>query len=102
MDKQQVKVNSMANELAKMRSIRTRQVEVRNALKHREDKNKKLREQITPIWTLEKEKRTTELETLTKSLVDGRAKVRDYQKELRTIKDGIKETNREYDLSKGE
>ena len=92
----------MANELAKMRSIRTRQVEVRNALKHREDKNKKLREQITPIWTLEKEKRTTELETLTKSLVDGRAKVRDYQKELRTIKDGIKETNREYDLSKGE
>lgn len=92
----------MANELAKMRSIRTRQVEVRNALKHREDKNKKLREQITPIWTLEKEKRTTELETLTKSLVDGRAKVRDYQKELRTIKEGIKETNREYDLSKGE
>lgn len=92
----------MANELAKMRSIRTRQVEVRNALKHREDKNKKLREQITPIWTLEKEKRTTELETLTKSLVDGRAKVRDYQKELRTIKEGIKETNRAYDLSKGE
>lgn len=92
----------MANELAKMRSIRTRQVEVRNALQHREDKNKKLREQITPIWTLEKEKRTTELETLTKALVDGRAKVRDYQKELRTIKEGIKETNRAYDLSKGE
>jgi hypothetical protein len=92
----------MANELAKMRSIRVRQIDTRNALKHREDKNKELRVKITPIWTLEKEKRTAELETLTKALVEGRAKVRDYQKELRTIKESIKETNREYDLSKGE
>ena len=92
----------MANEIAKMRSIRTKRIEVRNALKHREDANKSIRVKITPIWTLEKEKRTTELETLTKALVEGRAKVRDYQKELRDIKEGIKETNRAYDLSKGE
>jgi hypothetical protein len=92
----------MANELAKMRSIRVRQVDTRNALKHREEKNKELRVKITPIWTLEKDKRTTELETLTKALVEGRAKVRDYQKELRVLKESIKETNRDYDLSKGE
>lgn len=92
----------MAKEIEKMRSIRVRQIDTRNALKHREEKNKELRVKITPIWTLEKEKRTAELETLTKALVEGRAKVRDYQKELRVLKEGIKETNREYDLAKGE
>lgn len=92
----------MAKELAKMREIRIDQKELRVSLKNREEKNKAIRERITPIWTLEKEKRTTELETLTKSLVEGRKKVRDYQGMLRNIKKQIKETNRAYDLSKVE
>lgn len=92
----------MAKELAKMRAIRTKQVEVRTSLKHREEANKSLREKITPIWTADKEKRTETLETLTKSLVEGRAKVRDYQKQLTEFKHDLKATNRAYDLSKGE
>ncbi len=91
----------MAKELAKMRSIRTKQVEVRTSLKHREEVNKTLREKITPIWVLEKDKRTTELENYTKSLVEGRAKVREYQKQLGEFKHELKAANREYDLSKG-
>lgn len=90
----------MANEIAKMREIRTKRIEVRTALKHREDANKALRVKITPIWTLEKDKRTEELEKLTKALVDGRAKVRDYQKQLRDFKGDLKAANREYDLGK--
>ena len=89
----------MANELTKMREIRIDQKELRVSLKNREEKNKELRKQITPIWTLEKSKRTTELETLIGSLVEGRKKVRDYQSMLRNIKGKIKETNRAYDLN---
>ena len=85
-----------------MRTIRTKQVEVRTSLKHREEANKALREKITPIWTADKEKRTEALEMLTKSLVEGRAKVRDYQKQLTEFKHDLKATNRAYDLSKGE
>lgn len=85
-----------------MREIRTKQVEVRTSLKNREEANKKLREQITPIWVLEKEKRTPQLETLTKSLVEGRVKVNEYQKQLRDFKGELKATNRAYDLSQGE
>lgn len=92
----------MAKELAKMREIRTKQVEIRTSLKNREEANKKLREQITPIWVLEKEKRTPQLETLTKSLVEGRVKVNEYQKQLRDFKGELKATNRAYDLSQGE
>lgn len=92
----------MANELTKMRDIRISQREIRVSLKHREEKNKKLREQITPIWTLEKEKRTEQLKLLTNNLIDGRKKVRDYQGILRNIKGQLKEANRAYDLSKGE
>lgn len=92
----------MAKELAKMREIRIDQKEMRVSLKHREEANKTLREKITPIWVLEKEKRTPELETLTKSLVEGRKKVRDYQKMLRECKHQLKAVNRKYDLSKGE
>ena len=92
----------MAHELAKMRDIRTKQVEVRTSLKNREEANKVLRMKITPIWVLEKEKRTSELETLTKSLVEGRAKVNEYQKQLCDYKRELKATNRAYDLSKGE
>lgn len=85
-----------------MRTIRTKQVEVRTSLKHREEANKALREKITPIWSADKEKRTETLETLTKSLVEGRAKVREYQKQLCEFKHDLKATNRAYDLSKGE
>lgn len=92
----------MAKELAKMCEIRTRQVETRNALKHREEANKALRVKITPIWSADKENRTETLETLTKSLVEGRAKVRSYQRQLRVFKTDLKATNRAYDLSKGE
>lgn len=89
----------MAHELAKMRSIRIGQREMRISLNNREEANKKLRQQITPIWTAEKDKRTAELEKYTKALVEGREKVREYQKSLREFKHQIKETNREYDLA---
>lgn len=90
----------MANELVKMRSIRTAQVEVRTSLKNRELSNKAIRMEIEPIWTADKEKRTPRLENLTKALVEGRAKVRDYQKQLREYKGELKATNRAYDLGK--
>lgn len=90
----------MANELVKMRSIRTAQVEVRTSLKNREEANKAIRVEIAPIWTADKEKRTERLENLTKALVEGRAKVRDYQKQLREYKGALKATNRAYDLGK--
>jgi hypothetical protein len=92
----------MAKELAKMRSVRTTQVEVRTSLKNREEANKAIRIEITPIWTADKEKRSERLETLTKALVEGRAKVRDYQKELRELKGELKAANRAYDLNKSE
>lgn len=90
----------MAKELEKMRSIRTAQVEVRTSLKNREEANKAIRVEIAPIWTADKEKRTERLENLTKALVEGRAKVRDYQKQLREYKGELKATNRAYDLGK--
>ena len=85
-----------------MRSIRIAQVEMRKSLNNREEANKSLREKITPIWVLEKEKRTPELETYTKSLVEGRAKVNEYQKQLGEFKHELKAINRAYDLSKEE
>lgn len=90
----------MAKELEKMRSIRTAQVEVRTSLKNREEANKAIRVEIAPIWTADKEKRTERLENLTKALIDGRTKVRDYQKQLREYKGELKATNRAYDLGK--
>ena len=92
----------MAKELAKMRSIRIAQVEVRTSLSNREEANKAIRLEIAPIWTPNKEERSERLTNLTKALVEGRAKVRDYQKQLREFKNEIKTTNRAYDLSKGE
>jgi hypothetical protein len=90
----------MAHELVKMRSIRTAQAEVRTSLKNREEANKAIRVEIAPIWTADKEKRTERLENLTKALVEGRAKVRGYQKQLREYKGALKATNRAYDLGK--
>ena len=92
----------MAHELAKMRSLRIAQVEMRISLNNREEANKAIRMEIAPIWTADKEKRTERLENLTKALVEGRAKVREYQKGLRNYKTELKATNRQYDLSKGE
>ena len=92
----------MAHELAQMRAIRIAQVEMRKSLSNREDANKAIRAEIAPIWTADKEKRTERLENLTKALIEGRAKVREYQKGLRNYKTELKETNRQYDLSKGE
>ena len=92
----------MAHELAKMRSIRIAQVEMRKSLNNREEANKAIRMEIAPIWTADKEKRTERLESLTKALIEGRAKVREYQKGLRNYKSELKETNRQYDLSKEE
>jgi hypothetical protein len=90
----------MANDLTTMRTIRTKQVEIRKSLNHREEANKAIREKITHIWTAEKEKRTEEFNKLTKALIEGREKVRGYQKDLRELKMEIKSVNRHYDLSK--
>lgn len=90
----------MANELTKMRGIRTAQVEVRTSLMNREEANKAIRTEITPIWTADKEKRSERLENLTKALVEGREKVRNYQKQLKELKAELKATNRNYDLAK--
>ena len=92
----------MAKELAKMRSLRIAQVEMRKSLSNREDANKAIRAEIAPIWTADKAQRSERLENLTKALIEGRAKVREYQKSLRNYKIELKETNRAYDLSKGE
>ena len=92
----------MANELKKMRAIRIAQVEMRKSLNNREEANKAIRAEIAPIWTADKAQRSERLENLTKALVEGRAKVRDYQKGLRKFKLDLKETNREYDLAKRE
>ena len=92
----------MANELKKMREIRIAQVEMRKSLENRENANKAIRAEIAPIWTADKAQRSERLENLTKALVEGRAKVNEYQKTLRTFKFDLKETNREYDLNKGE
>jgi hypothetical protein len=92
----------MAKELAKMRSLRIAQVEMRKSLSNREDANKAIRAEIAPIWTADKAQRSERLENLTKALIEGRAKVREYQKGLRNYKIELKETNRAYDLSKGE
>ena len=92
----------MAKELAKMRSLRIAQVEMRKSLSNREDANKAIRAEIAPIWTADKAQRSERLENLTKALVEGRAKVREYQKGLRNYKIELKETNRAYDLNKGE
>ena len=90
----------MAKELAKMRVIRTKQVEVRTSLKNREEANKSIRVEITPIWT--DPCKEYEVYQLSKELVKGRAKTKNYQKLLREFKVNLKETNRSYDLSKSE
>lgn len=86
----------MAKELERMRDIRIEQRSVRASLQKREERNKELRAQITPIWA-DKEK-DEQVQTLSKELFKGREKVRNYQKALRAFKVDLRETNREYDL----
>jgi len=80
-----------------MREIRIEQKNVRISLQKREERNKELREQITPIWT-DKEK-DAQVQVLSKELFKGREKVRNYQRDLRTFKTMLREANREYDLN---
>jgi len=86
----------MAKELEKMREIRIQQKNIRISLQKREERNKELREQITPIWA-DKE-RDAEVKGLSKELFKGREKVRGYQKMLREFKVNLRKTNRSYDL----
>lgn len=89
----------MAKELKKMRGARMAQITLRERLKAREESNKALRDKITPIWSLEKDKRTSELNELMLKLVNGRAMTRAYQNALRELKEDIKAYNKAYDLS---
>ena len=91
----------MAKEFVQMRNIRTAQGEMRTALKNRESANKAIRAEITPIWTADREKRSKRLEELTNALIEGRAKVNKYQKDLRELKHELKSINRAYDLKRG-
>lgn len=87
----------MAKELEKMREIRIQQKNIRISLQKHEERNKGLREQITPIWT--DPCKEYEVYQLSKELIKGREKVRGYQKTLREFKVNLRETNRSYDLN---
>jgi hypothetical protein len=91
----------MAKEFVQMRSIRETQRIMRETLKNRETTNKAIRAEITPIWTADREKRSKRLEELTNALIEGRAKVNKYQKDLRELKHELKSINRAYDLKRG-
>ena len=87
----------MAKELEKMREIRIQQKNIRISLQKREERNKELREQITPIWA--DPCKEYEVYQLSKELIKGRAKTKNYQKLLREFKVNLRETNRSYDLN---
>ena len=87
----------MAKELEKMREIRIGQKSIRISLQKREERNKELRKQITPLWT--DPCKEYEVYQLNKELIKGREKVRGYQKALREYKVSLRETNRSYDLN---
>jgi len=88
---------TMVKQLEKMREIRIQQKDIRVSLQKREERNKQLREQITPIWT--DPCKEYEVYQLNKELIKGREKVRGYQRTLREFKVNLRETNRSYDLS---
>lgn len=88
----------MANELERMRDIRIEQKNIRISLQKREERNKELRAQITPIWT-DREK-DAQVQALSKELFKGRERVKDYQRTLKAFKINLRETNREYDLNR--
>lgn len=87
----------MVKELEKMREIRIQQKNIRVSLQKREERNKQLREQITPIWT--DPCKEYEVYELSKELIKGREKTKNYQKTLREFKVNLRETNRSYDLN---
>ena len=80
-----------------MREIRIQQKNIRVSLQKREERNKQLREQITPIWA--DPCKEYDVIMLNKELIKGRDKVRGYQKTLREFKVNLRETNRSYDLN---
>ena len=86
----------MANELERMREIRTKQKNIRISLKRREEQNKSIREKITPMW--DNPTKEYEVYELSKELAKGRKHVKNYQSALRQFKLDLKETNRSYDL----
>lgn len=85
----------------KMRGARHAQISLREALKSNEEINRRLRNEIAPLWdNKEQNKKLTELSV---RLVCGKAKVRAYQSALRDVKLYIKAANKAYDLrQKGE
>ena len=87
----------MAKELETMREIRNQQKNIRISLQKREERNKELRRQITPIWT--DPCKEYEVFMLSKELFKGREKVRGYQKTLHEFKANLREANRSYDLN---
>jgi len=87
----------MSKELEKMREIRIQQKNIRISLQKREERNKELRAQITPIWA-DKEK-DEQVQTLSKELFKGRERVKEYQRTLKAFKINLRETNRFYDLA---
>ena len=80
-----------------MREIRVQQKNIRILLQKREERNKELREQITPIWA--DPCKEYDVFMLNKELCKGREKVRGYQKTLREFKANLREANRSYDLN---
>jgi predicted P-loop ATPase len=91
------KIKTMVKELERMREIRIQQKNIRISLQKREERNKELRGQITPIWA-DREK-DEQVQALSKELFKGRKHVKDYQSKLRQFKLMLRETNRFYDLS---
>lgn len=86
----------MAKELERMREIRIEQKNVRISLQKREERNKELRAQITPIW--DNKEKDAQVQGLSKELFKGREHVKNYQSALRKFKLDLRETNRSYDL----
>jgi hypothetical protein len=85
----------MNKTLARMRGIAHAQNSIRKSLKEQEEKNKSLREQITPIWD-DKSKDSVVAE-LSVSLSLGRASVRAAQVALHELKKSFRNYNKRYD-----
>lgn len=83
----------------RMSTIRAKQSVLRGTLENREAANATIRNSLTKMWPAKGEEKSKEVNDLISKLVDGRAKVREYQKQLRNFKVEIKEVNRAYDLA---
>ena len=78
-----------------MNVLRITQIDLRNALKKREEENKALRAKITPIW--EDKTKDAEVSTLAKELTKGRSIVKAQQLALKNVKKCLRLTNQVYD-----